>query len=274
MATRIISSTVTPTASKATEVNASLGSLGTLPRELRDKIYRHLFNGFYYKAIYPSRWMLLDVGDGRILRKLKESGRDLSILRVSKAINHEAAEVLFLEGVFLCSLVFHEKILCLPQTSIDRMMKIELDVYVGVDAINETWEITLQKLNFTGINRKSIHVKFQGSISKILEEVPGKVSDGLRSLIGYRTVIVEFSIVNYHKNGLSRRQLNTTGRDNHDLWSLVDASMRGLKFTLGPATLSHSRVPDVYPYEVGVPGYTYDTICFQFHPSQHGLILS
>lgn len=271
MLTTVTSSTATPTASKATEVKTSLGSLGTLPRELRDKIYSYLFSGFY-KAIYPSTWLLLDIGDRNMLKNLKESGRDLTMLRLSKAIGHEAVKVLYSEGVFLCSLIFHDKFLCLPQGSIDRMMKIEIDVYTRVDAINAGWEITIQKLSVTGTIRKSIHVKFHGSISMILKELPGKVSDGLRSLTGYRTVIVEFSVVNYYNPGGSESHLNIAG-DDFDLVSFIAAGMRNLESTLGPATLSHTSGPAEYAYN-GIPGYASHAICSQFHPSQHGAMVS
>lgn len=264
MSTTVTSSTAMLAASKTTKENSSLGSLDMLPREVRDKIYQYIFSGFY-KAMYPSTWMLLDIHDRRILIKLKESGRDLTMLQLSKAINHEAAEVFYSEGVFLCSLVFHSNIVCLPQASIDRMMKIELDVYVGLDTVNEAWETVIQKLNVTNFLRKSIHVKFQGCISVILNEVPSKVSDDLRSLTRYRTVIVEFSIIKYHKAGLSGSQVNNTGRDDEGLWSLADDFMGDMESALGPATLSHTRVP------VGVPGYTYNASCFRFHPSQHKL---
>ena len=213
--------------------------------------------------MYPPTWMLLDIHDRRILIKLEESGRDLAMLQLSKAIHHEAAEVFYSEGVFLCSLVFHEKIVCLPQASIDRMMKIELDVYAGLDAINEPWKIAMRKLNVTELLRKSIRVKFQGCVSVILNEVPRNVLDDLRSLTRYRTVIVEFSIINYHMARPSGSQLNDIGRDDEDLWSLADGFMGNLESALGPGTRSHTSVP------VGIPGHTYSARSFQFHPSQH-----
>ena len=268
MSITVTTPTASLDASKAATENSSLGSLGTLPREVRDEIYPYIFSGFY-KAIYPPTWMLLDILDRRILCKLKESSRDLAMLQLSKAINPEAAEVFYSEGVFLCSLVFHEKIVWLPQASIDRMMKIELDVYAGMDAVNEAWEIIIQTLSVTKLLRKSIHVKFQGSIPVILKEVPCKVSAGLKSLIHYRTVIVEFSIINYHEAGTPGSQENNTGRDDDGgLWSLTEAFMGDMESALGPATLNHTRVP------IGIPGYTYVASYFQFHPSQHKLMNS
>lgn len=195
--------------------------------------------------------------------KVRGSDRDLAILELSKAISIEAAEVFYSESVFRCALVFHQKTVCLPQTSIDRMMKIELNVYACLDTMNEAWDITIQKLNVTELIRKSIHIKFHGRISRILEEAPGKMSDDLRSLTRYRSVIVELSMIEYPGS-----QVKNAGRDDERLWSRAEAFMGDMESALGPANLSHTRVP------FGVPGYTRVASCFQFHPSQHKLIIS
>ena len=104
------------------------------------------------------------------------------------------------------------KIVCLPQASIDRMMRIGLDVYAGLGCLcyNEAWKSIMKKLNSAGLVRKSIHVNFQDYFSLNLIAVPDMMSKELRTLICYRTVIVEFSTTDLRQAGVSESHADGT----------------------------------------------------------------
>ena len=126
------------TASETTTEILGLGTLVKLPREIRDEIYRYLVKGIYH-INDPSIWI---PGTMRIIIRnlLKESEKgdlDPNTLLLSKGINHEAAAVHYSESTFICYLDYSKNIVCLLQVPIDRMMKIELKVYSGLQAILE-----------------------------------------------------------------------------------------------------------------------------------------
>lgn len=271
MSTTGTSSSASLTTSEKTKdkYNSGLGTLATLPREIRDEIYGYIFSGLC-KAIYSSTWKLLNIPDRRLLTKLRESGVDLTMLQLSKAINHEAAAVLYSEGVFLCSLIFKLKLVCLPQASIDRMMRIELDVYAGLGSLcyNEAWKSIMKKLNSAGLVRKSIHVNFQDYFSLNLIAVPDMMSKELRTLICYRTVIVEFSTTDLREAGVSESHADGTKIVVASLRLFAEAVLKGMQSALGPATLSHTKFPG------STPGYPQHSIRLQFHPQEHMAINS
>ena len=69
----------------------------TLPRELRDKIYRLLVKKDYNIYITHCK-------NGAI--KLKKEEHEFAILEVSKAISHEVLDILYSEGNFRISIDF------------------------------------------------------------------------------------------------------------------------------------------------------------------------
>lgn len=93
------------TTSISTKTRTSLGDLSYLPREIRDEIYRHVlsrtYKAFYSFSITRPTIMQktnLQIVDIPIYRDLAAS--NLSVLRLSKAIQDEAMPIFYSEGTF------------------------------------------------------------------------------------------------------------------------------------------------------------------------------
>lgn len=249
----------------ATEI-LGLGTLVKLPREIRDEIYRYLVKGIYH-INDPSVWIPknMPINIRTLLKESEKSDLDPNTLRLSRAINHEAAAVHYSESTFLCYLDYSKNIVCLLQAPIDRMMKIELKVYSGLQAVLErlgkpdsentkyhieTWATTIKKLNRTDLVRKVIHLKFDIHTSHVLQAVPSEMLHDLRTLIRYQTVVVEFSVTFRIRDGRPSGTLADRSKySGEELILLTETINSDLEPALGPATSCHTRPPTKDPGE-------------------------
>ena len=105
------------------------GALFTLSLEIRDEIYRLLVKRYY--LIYGPL-ELLDKGNNRSSFRDRELGidkPDLTILRISQAISHEAQEVHYSESIFRYDYHFAvAEALKPPTQGVNRMKKVEIDI--------------------------------------------------------------------------------------------------------------------------------------------------
>ncbi|CAD6568552.1 MAG: hypothetical protein ASARMPRED_001858 [Alectoria sarmentosa] len=268
------------TDNETTEGILGLGILVKLPREIRDEIYRYLVKRLYH-INDPSIWIPRDMPIiiRTLLKELEKVDLDPNTLLLSKAINHEAAAVHYSESTFLCYLDYSKNIVCLLQVPIDRMMKIELKVYSGLQAILErlgkpdsentkyhieTWATTIKRLNRTDLVRKIIHLKFDIHTSHVLQAVPSEMLHDLRTLIRYQTVIVELSVIFRNRDGRPSGNLADRSKCSGEvLILLTEAVNSDLEPALGPATFSHARPP------IKVPGQTRYSSSLKFFPHEY-----
>ena len=95
------------------------GALFILSREVRDEIYRLVVKKRY--VIHITRWNDSIPSRGK---------HNFAILQVSKAINHEASDILYAESVFRISMNFYSyKVSSVPAHLANRMNNAEIDFH-------------------------------------------------------------------------------------------------------------------------------------------------
>lgn len=259
---------VSSTASTIATDNPGLGSLGFLPREIRDEIYRYLVKGIYY--LWNPRKP--NIRSWRPLIKSDPEALDPTILQVSKAINKEALVVQCSEGTLHCLSDIYVKDVDIPQVSIDRMMNIELEVSAetiaslyGLMAIDSRptrkWKNMIRKLSASNLIRKTIRIIYPARISPLAQEEGRKLLRDLGALTRFHTVIVEVYSVFCYADGIKVRRAD--GLRDEDIDSAAKATMKDLESVLGPATFSRAKTP------FGLPDYLRHAACLRFHPHEH-----
>lgn len=276
MLTTDVSSLGSHTTSDVAPDNPGLGTLAMLPREIGDEIYRYLVKG-----IYPVMCPSTSTTKARRMMnrpvKLRKNGPDPTTLQLSKAINHEASAVKYSESLFLCCVGFHQNLSCLPQASIDRMMNIELKVPAGIQILdekfgnpedrclmyqNEKWETIIKALNSTDLVRKIVRVVFRIFSSQPVSVMPRKILHDLKTLVRYRTVVVEF-LAQYYLDDESEYPKIENKHLAEGIESVVNAVIRDLEPALGPASLSHTRIPST------IRGCSHWVGYLTFHPIEN-----
>ena len=260
--------------SAAANDNPGLGTLGVFPREIRDQIYRYLVKGSYV-AMCPSIWAKSK--RKKLSRKEEQRRLAVKVLRLSKAINIEAGAIRYMEGIFQCHLDTCGEIVCLPQTQINRMAKIEVHVQAGLPPIfdlldehgkgvfqsyDDAWKKAHTKLSATDLVRKSIKILVYLVCYPITQAVSKEMIYDLTTLTKYRTVVVDFVPRGFMTTS-SGSLTDDSKCDVKDLDVLIEAVKSEMIRALGPATVTLKRksIADF-------PG-TIIASCIEFQPQEH-----
>ena len=232
------------------------GALFTLPREVRDEIYRFVVRKRY--IIYITRPGSDD--------PLPSTGKhELAILQVSKAINHEASDTLYAESVFRFSMNLKLfEAFPAPAHLANRMTNVELDF----KSYTYNWEHTYAIIDAatagfadTDIRRNHLHIRFFECNPLVMTRLLTHLSKALNAFISFRTVHIEvFSVCPRYLEGREELLMDLFGFFG-DLQELrKETSITIAQQILGLLT------PTLGPAETAVRG---DVNCYIWHPQDY-----
>lgn len=235
------------------------GALFTLPREIRDVIYRFLVKGRYLVFRHLK-------SENRVSFIERESfdSPDLIIFRISKAISHEAQQVHYSESIFRYEVPFYTTTkLQSTKEAVNRMKKIELDIYGLKNAVttyyyNRSGEFYIPPINMpaicetilgdfagTDVLRDSLHIIFHKSTPEIIiSPLRSYVLPKLCALSAFRTIVLEVFPRIFEKLPTSTEEYEEYKSSYK--WSTAEieqvrqAIKDAMELTLGPAT-SHGN---------------------------------
>lgn len=181
------------------------GALFTLPREIRDVIYRFLVKGRYLVFRHLESEHRVSFIEGESI-----DNPDLIIFRISKAISHEAQQIHYSESIFQYEVPFYTKTkLQSTKEAVSRMQKIDLDIYGLKDAVstyyyNPSGEFYIPPIHmpivcgtilddFTGteILRDTLHITLHKSSPEVISPLRSYVLPRLCALNAFRTIVLE-----------------------------------------------------------------------------------
>ena len=231
------------------------GALFTLPREVRDEIYRLVVRKRY--IIYITRPGSDD--------PLPSTGKhEFAILQVSKAINHEASDILYAESVFRFSTNLLFTASSAPAHLANRMTNVEFDfkgysyyweqAYAMIDAA------TAGSAN-TNIRRKHLHIRFFECRPLVVTRLSTYLSKALNALISFRTVHVE--VVSVCPRYLEERE--ELFMDLFGFFGDPQKIQKETTITIGQQILD-ILTPTLGPAETAVRG---DVNCYIWHPQDY-----
>ena len=175
------------------------GVLFTLPREVRDEIYRHVFDGVFMWSDPPSR-IVIRKREKRTAAKEKVR---LSILRVSKAINFEASEIWLSESVFqFVPHFFSDPIIDLPAKLIDRMKNVKFNLHRITTLIDREYGVRMDYVReavdtFTRAQaaRQCLTLDFlYAELVVEADKIVGLILEACKKMKSFRTVIVQIDV--------------------------------------------------------------------------------
>ena len=225
----------------------SLGTLATLPREVRDKIYRCLVKERYLIRL-----------ESRLLPHINSPrNTNLAILSASKATYDEATTVLFLESTFKYELDLYAKLNGKPMgPAWSRMMRIETyflggacRVSPGISSIPRLLDLGDILDNFTGRGtlRNTIFITFEIAYPGGPLSLGGRLFRRLKALVGFRVVTLEILPWGYGDELLDVDHLMEPYE------SITLAVAKEMTPTLGPAIVTHNDI----------------RVCVTFYPLEH-----
>lgn len=228
------------------------GALFTIPREIRDEIYRFLVKRHY--IAFPA-------GKSPIECKCTICGTntespDLAILRVSRAIGDEAQEMVYSESLFeFLNLDFRNATSLKPPTQVVNRMKKVLVSIKGL--LPETrysvppgiYDGTIDGLSGYRVVRDSCHVEFSIYRPNDIDPVTRRILPRLATLNGFRTILVKVYLQGFFHLYVRN------GRDGYEarLEQVRQIMKDALEPTLGSPTISQDSF----------------TISLKFHPREH-----
>lgn len=181
--------------------SANMGNTGlaggffSLPREIRDEIYRYLVKGFPFfdENTYEGYYITHDTGV-----------RESAIFRVSKAVCSEATSVFYSESTFRYR--FSESMPMKPiiqAAAFERMMNLQF-YFIGVSNIHPSFDLlrdggniennliaTLDQLTGLGRIRTSLLLKFRLNSSQLHGLLSVYMLRRLKALVGFRMIILD-----------------------------------------------------------------------------------
>lgn len=170
------------------------GALFTLPRELRDEIYRLAVKGSYVIWVINGKAYTTAVN-------IRES--DFGIFKVSKAISQEASDIYYSESDFLFVIDFcHRKMIRLSTKLTDRMKNVKLTLTpISISRLNRG-SITFDRIKticnagiapFTGahIPRNTLGIKLICDGPYTIDMLRIHLFETFKAMTGFRTVIIE-----------------------------------------------------------------------------------
>ena len=174
-------------------------ALFTLPREVRDEVYRFVVR----------KRFVIDItrpGSGDTFPS--KGKHDFAILQVSKAINHEASDILYAESVFRFLMNFYSfKLTSVPAHLANRVANAEIEFrglhYYSPDVsyrgfhenTNTLFDAASAGLASTDIKRNHLHIRFFDSCPGMIAMLSTPLSQTLNALVRFRTVLIEVVLV-------------------------------------------------------------------------------
>ena len=247
------------------------GALFTLPRELRDEIYRLLVKGRH--TVYIP--LEMESGGKFILKpgSVAHEKPDLVILQTSRAISREAQEVLYSESVFRYCMNFQaDKALEPSAQLVSRMKKVKMIVsslasesdHYMYRSTHPSYQRRMAAIcqatidGFTGahILRDTCHVTFVDFKPDMIEPLICDILPKMRVCTGFRTVLMEVSLDDQYEALVRWEKSQRTGSEGKTtakVERIRQAIKSAMEPTLGPAT----KVKDGC------------RISLKFHPRQH-----
>ncbi len=244
------------------------GALFTLPREIRDEIYRVLVKGRH--NVY---FNVEDEEGGTFTKPTVLDKPDLVILQIPRAISHEAGEILYSESVFRYGMNFKaSKVLQPPAHLVSRMKKVKMlvgnltsrsdsriyrDTHPSyIPRMTAIFKATFD--NFLGAQtlRDTCHVQLTDFEPGMTKQLSSYILPKLKDFTGFRTVLVEICLeekclarVQWECSQSIGSEKKTIAKVGRVRWAIKNA----MEPTLGPATDTDN-------------GYA---ISLEFHPRQH-----
>ena len=264
-------------------------ALFRLPREIRDSIYRLLVKGRYL-AVKPSL-----NSEGR-LDIDNNTGLDFSILRVSKVVSCEAAEILYSESVFRFILCYQKPFLNFIdfRKVAPKMMNIILDVDEWTaEAAEQHKNLRLiepmkdRRMNIKGLiglfeglepSRRNVHIRVFNCDPATLENNAFiSFCQRFEVFVGFRTALVEVFSDSFTINEPFYRRWDDAQKA-QEMRQVVNCVMLGIKEQLepafGPATSGFKSDTGSLPvpkWNVLHRDSTSLVGFLEFHPRQHAI---
>ena len=239
------------------------GALFTLPRELRDEVYRLLVKRRYTVFGDPSP------------KDTMVAKPDLAVLRVSRAISCEAHEIFYSESILRYQINLQDydtiKAVTPPAQPVNHMKKVKMMISgleplkaTAIDRLrynrhaNDICAATLQ--NFTGaqIFRDNCQIQFLGFNPDMIGSLKTHILPTLAAFTGFRTLLIEVYLEDDLKADLREEvkvfgETGVAGKIMKRFKSAIQVMQKAMEPTLGPAKR--------YYY-----AFSYD---LEFHPSEH-----
>ena len=260
----------------------------SLPREIRDEVYRLVVRGDYIAAGQPP------LGQSKSKSKSKSKPKDcrttattslkLAILRVSKSINQEATDIFYQESTFHFNM-YHGSaegsdttVLFASRDAIYRMMNIDIDIEMDdlefyldstrLDTLfalheerRQIWITLMRSITRGETRRKTVCVRCRSCSSDITTKMPKWCYAGLGRLSQFRTVAVVLSPPLIDE--LSDQGTSHGTEQSAEHLETLETSMKLIKdclrLTLGPAVAGHKHNP----------GHLQYASTLEFHPQEH-----
>ena len=233
------------------------GALFTLPREVRDDIYRLVVRKRY--VIYITRRVSHASAPSR-------DKHDFAILQISKAINHEASNILYAESVFRFSMNFYSyKVSSVPAHLANRMRNAEIDFHgLSYDSplsypyedTNDIFDAAFANFPGTDIRRNHLHIRLFDCFPGKITMLSTHLSKRLNAFIGFHTVLIEVdSVCTLYLRRVRSTNVQKSFEDLEEEMTILMAQqiLRILTPVLGPA-------------QTAVPG---NVSCYILHPQDH-----
>ena len=254
-------STMTSTVSNLTPLGDPKhgGALFTLPREIRDDIYRLLIKGRYL--------VFRHIDSERHRATLKERGKtfdkpDLVILQISHVISREAQQILYSEGIFRYSIPVNAyAALKLQHEAINQMKKIEIYFKglwqrTGCQSTGDPphsrkcrpaaiLEAIIRDISAAKILRDTLHIYLCAFDLETTENLMSRLLPKLRMLTGFRTVVIWVYPENFcgwyeYIKRESSNKVDSNGQITEILGLFTQAIKNAMEETLGPAIICNS----------------------------------
>lgn len=258
--------------SEALQSNSNQGgALSQLPREIRDTIYRLLIKGRYVS--WDDEY---SCGPHTLTRP------NLSILRVSQLIGHEAMEIMCSDSVFLFDIDIYNRIDDYVDRMFSQMKRVSpmmRNVEIGIDgysleraewiqmqyppsrthdakaeyakSLKRTLDATMGLFEGVSIERRSLHIKFRYCCPSLLRSTHFRtICQSLKALVGFRTITMEI-IPSRHMLFEERYYLlddaEKTRRARELVPRITNALTEELQSAFGPAILAFNLSVDTPP---------------------------
>ena len=178
-----VTSTLLPVTSTVATHNPGLGTLITLPREIRDEIYRYFVtqNHWFIKSARKAKWYLVPPTP------------DFAICFVSKDVHDEASSIFYSESLFGYFLngPSHTTVTC-PIPAFDRIMNIEWDIgLIDDSAVEYRFETLLDWLASPHSLRNKLRISFDLCSPNIPTRFLNHLKNGSKAFVGFRTAVIE-----------------------------------------------------------------------------------
>ena len=258
----------------------------SLPREIRDEIYRLLVRGDYIAAGHPP------LGHSKSKSKLRSkdyrttatTSLKLALLRVSKSINEEATDIFFQESTFHFNM-YHGSdegrdftVLFASRDAIYRMMNIDINIemddlefyldstrldtlFAQYEERRQVWIILMRSINRGETRHKKICIRCRSCSADITTKMPRWCYAGLGRLSQFRTVVVVLSppLIDEDSDKGTSHGTEQSAEHLETLESSMELIKDCLQRTLGPAVTGHKHHP----------GHLQYATMLEFHPQEH-----